>query len=93
MHPPVFYYIMAFQTTTEAMQAEKYAKEHISITIMPTPREISSGCRLSIRFMESDEQKILLFCQNFPIRGSLYKMNLQKTDGHRSVVKLMDIVC
>ena len=39
-----FYYIMAFDTTTDAMQAEAYAKDRIPSTIMPVPREISSGC-------------------------------------------------
>ena len=57
-----FYYIMAFDTTTDAMQAEAYAKDRIPSTIMPVPREISSGCGLALRFMETDEQSILTFC-------------------------------
>ena len=32
-----FYYLMAFPTTTDVMQAEAYLKEQISITIMTVP--------------------------------------------------------
>ena len=51
MGRPEYYYIMAFDTTTDAMQAERHAKERIKAAIMPIPGAISSGCGLALRFM------------------------------------------
>ncbi len=85
---PKEYYILAFDTTTDAMQAEKYLKDYFSIAVMPVPREISSGCGLSIRFQEPDMETIINFLKTTPITGTLYKMNTKKTDGKRLVTKL-----
>ena len=38
------------------MAAETYIKEYFPITIMPVPREISAGCGLAIRFMNSETE-------------------------------------
>ena len=84
-----YYYIMSFPTTTDAMQAEKYMKEHFHITIMPTPREISSGCGLAIRFMEPHENAILDFVQTAPLNGTLYKMYTHKVNGLHPIEKLL----
>ncbi len=85
------YYILAFQTTTDAMAAEKYAKERFSVAVMPVPREISSGCGLAIRFLEPEEECILEFCRDFPVRGTLYKMGTVKVEGKHPVQKLLEL--
>ena len=90
MNKPDYYYIMAFDTTTAAMQAEAYLKDQISIAVMPVPREISSGCGLSIRFQETDEAAIFQLLHNFPITGTLYKMQTIKVDGLHPIEKLME---
>lgn len=58
------YLILAFETTTDAMQAEQYLKEFFSIAVMPVPREISSGCGLAIRFLNPDVTAIRNFLKN-----------------------------
>lgn len=89
MIKPQEYYILAFDTTTDAMQAEKLLKDKFDIAIMPVPREISSGCGLSIRFQNPDEAAIIQHLQSTPlISGTLYKMNTQKIDGKRQINKL-----
>lgn len=83
------YYILSFDTTTDAMQAEKLLKDSFNIAIMPVPREISSGCGLSIRFQEPDETSIINHLkENTAIHGTLYKMSMQKIDGKRKINKL-----
>ena len=84
-----FYYIMAFDTTTDAMQAETYAKDSIPSTIMPVPREISSGCGLALRFMETNEQSILTFCKDAPLNGSLYRMETKRINGRHPNKKIL----
>lgn len=89
MITPKEYYILAFDTTTDAIQAEKYLQSHFLIAVMPVPHEISSGCGLAIRFQEPDEQAILNYLKSTDhINGTLYKMNTQKIDGKRQVEKL-----
>ena len=85
----IIYYIMAFNTTTDAIQAETYAKNRISSTIMPVPREISSGCGLALRFMETDEQSILTFCKDAPLNGSLYRMETRRVNGRHPIKKIL----
>lgn len=86
---PKEYYILAFDTTTDAMQAEKLLKDHFDIAIMPVPREISSGCGLSIRFQNPDETVIIAHLKANPvIHGTLYKMGTEKIDGKRKTDKL-----
>lgn len=83
-----YYYIMSFKTTTDAMQAEKYAKSRISSAIMPVPREISSGCGLALRFIDEDEKTVLSFCQDAPVTGTLYRMHTHRIDGRHPTERL-----
>ena len=85
-----FYYIMTFPTTTAVMEAETYIKEYFPITIMPVPREISAGCGLAIRFMNSETEAdaITEFHSCAPLEGSLYKMYTQKVDGRHPIEKI-----
>lgn len=80
-----FYYLMAFPTTTDVMQAEEHLRKKLSITIMPVPREIASGCGLAIRFMEADEQQILRCCDALAVHGTLYQMQTKKVDGRHPI--------
>ena len=88
MTKPDFYYIMAFDTTPDAKQAEKYASGRIASTIMPVPRELSSGCGLALRFLETDEQRILAFCKDAPLNGTLYQMETRRVQGHHPFKKI-----
>lgn len=89
MNTEAYYFIIAFPTTTDAMQAEEYTREHFHITIMPTPREISSGCGLAIRFMEPEEESIIEFVRTAPFKGNLYKMYTHKIDGRHPIEELL----
>ena len=91
MKHPQYYYILAFATTTDAMQAEKYAINKIKATIMPVPREISSGCGLALRFLDEDFERILDFCQNVPFCGNLYKMSTERINGYHPVEPVFSI--
>ncbi len=57
-------YIISFNSTHHAIKIEKLLKENnISCTTIPTPREISASCGLSIRFLENNleivEEKVI----------------------------------
>lgn len=53
-------YVIAFDSTHHAIKAEKILKaEDLNIRVIPTPREISASCGLSIKFNEEDLNKII----------------------------------
>ena len=88
MLSPKDYYILAFDTTDSVMAAEACLKEHFHITIMPVPREISTGCGLAIRFLDPDEAAILAFLNSSSLDGTLYRMNTQKIDGRHPIERI-----
>lgn len=83
-----YYYIMAFDTTTDAIQAERYAKDKIDAVIMPVPHEIKSGCGLALRFMEREKESIFTFCKNAPLTGQLYKLKTRRVDGRHPIERI-----
>lgn len=44
-------YVLSFESTHKALQAEKKLKEEgMNIMVMPTPREITASCGISLGF-------------------------------------------
>ncbi len=53
------YYIIVFNNTHNAIEGEKVLKsEGLSITIMPTPSQITQSCGISIRLKEEDVKHV-----------------------------------
>ena len=70
------YYVVAFDSTHYAIQGEKTLKENgIDIKVIPTPREITASCGLSIRFSPQflEEVKKILEETSLTIKG-IYKL-------------------
>lgn len=48
--------VVLFHTTTSAIRAEKILiKAGLMVKLVPTPRELSSDCGISVRFLPADE--------------------------------------
>lgn len=83
-----FYYILTFDTTTDAMCADKYAKENtndIRAALMPLPQEFKSGCGFALRFLDDNLEAILKFCKSSPFNGKLFKMHTKRINGHHPI--------
>lgn len=52
------YGVLAFESTHDAMAAEKYLKERLHVIMMPTPRCITASCGISLRFSLEDEERV-----------------------------------
>jgi hypothetical protein len=66
------YGVVLFNTTSSAMKAEKVLeKAGLEIKLIPTPRQFSSDCGISLRFRWDDfnEVKSLLFSANVEINS------------------------
>jgi hypothetical protein len=64
--------LMAFDSTQQALRAEmllEYAD--IEIDILPTPKEITAGCAISIEFPDDELQKVvsIIRSERVEIRG------------------------
>lgn len=54
----MIYGVIAFESTHDAMAAEKRLKGNIPVVVMPTPRCVTASCGISLRFALEDEQRI-----------------------------------
>jgi|LSQX01.3.fsa_nt_gb hypothetical protein len=53
--------VVLFPTTTSAIRAEKILiKAGLAVKLVPTPRELSSDCGISLRFLPADEADLRL---------------------------------
>ena len=48
------YYLLAFNSTHDAVAAEKYLLTRLNVTMMPTLRKITASCGISVRIEEAD---------------------------------------
>ena len=53
------YYLLTFDSTHNAMEFENILKDECSIIVMPTLREITTGCGISIKIKEQEYKKAL----------------------------------
>ena len=83
------YLIMTFPNTPSVMEAEGVLKERFSVTIMPIPRELTASCGLAVRFLDAQEDAVLSYLSENPLRGSLYEMGVEKTDGRHPIRLLL----
>lgn len=77
-------YVIAFDSTQQAIRTEmllEYAD--IEIDTMPTPKEITAGCALSIGFHEEDLDRVveILRREKVEIRGVYFKTG----DGYDTI--------
>ena len=83
------FYVMAFTSANHSIQTEKKAKELFRMTIIPTPRELTNDCGLTIKFLDSDIAAIKAFHQTLAVPADLYFLSNEKHDGKRKVEKIL----
>ncbi|WP_373897222.1 DUF3343 domain-containing protein [Haloimpatiens sp. FM7315] len=70
------YYVLTFQNTHEAMNAEKFAKDNkIQIQVIPTPTYITKSCGISLKFKEEsvNEIKQLISSKKISVKNMYFK--------------------
>lgn len=82
------YFFLSFDSTNYALKAESYLKNNeFSITVMPTPREVSESCGLSIKLNSGGIEKIKEYIGQGEIKvKGIYR--LKKENGARKVEKI-----
>ena len=80
------YYLITFSNTHAAMAAQKFLKGKLSFYVMPTLREISNSCGISLKINSSAYEEIMEAMKDFPINDGMYKIYLITP----SEIKVMD---
>ena len=82
-------YIVSFNSTHHAIRTDKILSQSgVTSTTLPTPREITASCGISIRFLFNDIEKVSEISKENDIE---YKgiFKIQKlSDGKKSVEQL-----
>lgn len=83
------YCIVAFDSTHHAIQLEKILKKQgLEIKTIPTPKEISASCGLSIRFNTNLQDKVKEEIKNLNL--SIYGMfKIKKMDNKKIVEEIV----
>ena len=82
-------YIVSFNSTQYAMRADKLIRENnITSTTLPTPREITASCGISIRFLNDDLDKVssILKDNSVEFKGIYHIKRLE--NGQKEVNKI-----
>lgn len=89
MEPPDSFYVIAFESTHAAMAANKaLAAAGCAFAMIPTPREISAGCGMSLRFAASSDAEAQATAEEVSEAHSLAALYAKVDSGYRLVEKL-----
>ncbi|WP_338561072.1 DUF3343 domain-containing protein [Paraclostridium sordellii] len=82
-------YIVAFNSTHHAIRTDKVLNEKdIKVTTLPTPREISSSCGISVRFLELDMDTVINSLEeNEILYHGIFKVS-RLSGGKKEITKL-----
>lgn len=80
------FYVITFNSTHHAIKGEKTLMDKgIDVRTIPTPREITASCGLSIKFFEDDINKIKSFLEDSELDiDGIYRIN-QKVKGKEAI--------
>jgi hypothetical protein len=83
-------YIVSFDSTHHAIRSEKiFIENNIKVSTLPTPREISSSCGISVRFPEEDLKNIKnLLESNEVLYNGIFKV--ERLDNGKKEIKKID---
>lgn len=80
------FYVIAFNSTHHALQVENKLKQKFKIEVVPTPREISASCGLSIKFKAEYFQAIMEFLATEQEKLDVFK--IEKKNHMKHVTKV-----
>ncbi len=52
------YYMLSFESTHEAIAAQRRFKDRVPVCVMPTLRAVQAGCGISLRVEEQDGRQL-----------------------------------
>lgn len=78
----MIYYVITFANTHSAMITQSHLDSCAKVTIMPTLREISAGCGISIRFTPEELVSVRAGLKTCPLDSGMYQLyEITEKDG------------
>lgn len=76
------YYVITFANTHSAIITQSHLEGYANICIMPTLREISAGCGISIRFLSKDLENVMSGLKTLGLDPNMYNLyEIKEKDG------------
>lgn len=79
--------IIAFSSTHQAIHFERLLLKHFAIELIPTPRDVSASCGLSLKFEPEDLYAILEVLKDEDKNG-LQLLHFTTNTGDEKIIKL-----
>lgn len=67
-------YVLTFESTHGAIATERKLRDQSRIVVIPTPRDIASGCGIALRFPSEDLLTVEMAMANSDLDSSLYHL-------------------
>ncbi|MDF2612091.1 MAG: hypothetical protein K0R92_3565 [Lachnospiraceae bacterium] len=80
------YYLITFSSTHAAIAAQKYIEGKIIFHVMPTLREISSSCGISLKIESTPYETIKEYMKQFPMGDDMYKIYWISAEGIHEMI-------
>ncbi len=75
------FYVITFDSTHKAIKTEKITKEKLDVELIPTPREISASCGLSLKFKEEQLEELMDILKDTEKDGMVIYQVRRVTEG------------
>jgi Protein of unknown function (DUF3343). len=78
----MIYYVITFANTHSAISTQSHLETCAKITIMPTLREISAGCGISIRFSPEELDHVMAGLKTWNLSPEMFQIyEITEKDG------------
>lgn len=83
------FYVISFENTHSAMEAQKKLKDRYAITVIPTLREVSQSCGISVMLPEMGRDEAVSAAKSLEMEPGMYQLYYAQGDkAHRTVVPI-----
>ena len=69
------YAVILFESTHDAIRANKILRDNLEVMLIPTPRIFSASCGIALRFAKDDMKKIEQLVEQHQIMGTIKTMD------------------
>ena len=68
------YAVILFESTHDAIRADKLLREELAVTLIPTPRIFSASCGIALRFAAVNLEQMKMLVEQHQILGTIKAM-------------------
>ena len=69
------YALILFDSSHDAIRAEKLLGAELPVTMMPVPRRFSASCGISLRFAASEQPRVEALMAAHELRGTIRSLS------------------